>query len=409
MISRKEQLEKLKLSRENEACRYDVPFGDGIDLSDWVIALRRWLHSHPELSYKEFNTAEFVMHHLSRLGLSDVRRVGETGVVAVIPGTNRTLPKVALRADMDALPIEEETGLAFSSCNRGVMHACGHDGHTAMLLGAISLLQNSPQLPTDVVCLFQPAEEKGSGARELVEKGVLEGVEAVFGGHIDTHFAMGQITVDEGVICAFADQFHIRVKGRGGHAARPHESVDALVAASWLVTTIQNLVAREVDPNHAAVVTIGRFVSGTAANVIAEDAVLEGTVRTTDEQVRERVLDGLRRFVETTATMYGVQTWIEISESLPAVINREPAVSFARQAALQTVAKQNVISQGKSSLGGEDFAYYQQQVPGCMVRYGAAIAGAGVAHSSTFDFDERVLILGAKWLATVAKLYATKG
>ncbi len=393
------------MSSREEVNQYDVPFTANMALSDWLIALRRWLHRHPELSYKELKTAEFVLYQLKKLGLAEVKIVGETGVLAVIPGRDRTLPKVALRADMDALPIDEETGLDFSSINGGVMHACGHDGHTAMLLGAIYLLLNGPQLPADVVCIFQPAEEKGNGARLLVELGVLEGVEAVFGGHIDTHFETGQITVDEGVICAFADQFHIRITGRGGHAARPHESVDALVAASWLVTTLQNLVAREVDPNHAGVVTIGRFNSGTAANVIAEEAVLEGTVRTTDESVRERVLDGLKRFVESTAVMYKVETRLEISESLPAVINKEPTVSLAREAASDTVAREDVISQGKSSLGGEDFAYYQQQIPGCMVRYGASTSGAGVAHSSTFDFDERVLILGARWLARVAELY----
>ncbi|PID77175.1 MAG: peptidase M20 [Deltaproteobacteria bacterium] len=389
----------------NNDWQYKGPFENEQDFFKWLTSLRRWIHQHAELSYQEFQTAGFVRQRLDELGISQVEMVGETGIKAVIDGKDSKLPKAALRADMDALPIEEGTGLSFSSINRGVMHACGHDGHTAMLLGAIYLLQQDQQPPADIVCMFQPAEEHGNGAKMMVENGVLEGVGAVFGGHLDPHFATGQITVDEGIICAFADQFQIKVKGRGGHAARPHESIDALVAASALVGNLQSLVSREVDPNHAAVITIGSFHAGTAPNVIAEEAVLDGTVRTTDIATRERVLGGLKRMVDSAASMYGVKTELIMIDALPAVINTKPAADIARQAALKVAGPDGVISQGKSSLGGEDFAFYQQQVSGCMVRYGAALPGAGVAHSNTFDFDEQALLIGAKWLAAAARLY----
>jgi amidohydrolase len=372
-------------------------------LEAWMIAIRRNLHRYPELSCEEHRTAAFICEKLNELNLSSIAQQGGTGVIAYLGKDAARSPCVALRADMDGLPIAERTTLPYCSSHDGVMHACGHDGHVAMLLGAAALL-GRVELPRGrVKLIFQPAEERGNGAAQLVREGVLDGVEAIFGGHIDTHFQTGQITVDEGLICAYADPFQITIRGRGGHAARPHEGTDALVAASSLVMIIQTLVSREVDPNKSEVITIGSFQAGSVHNVIASEAVLKGTVRSTDKTTREKTICGLKRVVQSIATMYDVRAEICFDQGLPAVINSPRATEVARLAAWDAAGVDRVISQGYPSLGGEDFSFYQQQVEGCLVRFGAMVPwGAGPAHSDSFDFDEKCLKYGAAWLGCAA-------
>lgn len=372
-------------------------------LHQWIIAIRRHLHRYPELSCEEHRTAAFIQQKLAELGIVGTI-IGGTGVVADIGRQEPALQCVGLRADMDALPIRERTGLPFASDYSGSMHACGHDGHVAMLLGAAALLQRATSLPGRVRLIFQPAEERGNGAVRLIENGVLVGLGAVFAGHIDTHFRTGEITVDSGIICAFADPFQIRLRGRGGHAARPHEATDVIVAGASLVMTIQTLISREVDPNKAEVITIGSFQAGKTHNVIADEALLKGTVRSTDEATRRKTIHGLRRVARAIEAMYAVQAELVFEDCLPAVINPPRAAEIARLAAWETTAIDKVISQGRSSLGGEDFAFYQQYIEGCLVRFGAAPTddGGGPAHSDTFTFDEGCLDLGARWLAGVA-------
>ncbi|MBE0582231.1 MAG: amidohydrolase [Desulfofustis sp.] len=372
------------------------------DLRQWMLDIRRHLHRYPELSYEEHRTAAFIRQKLAERGIAG-RTIGETGVVAEIGPDDSPGPLVGLRADMDALPITEYTGLPFASDVPGRMHACGHDGHVAMLLGAATLLQRAPWLPGRIRLLFQPAEERGNGALRMIESGALAGVGAIFAGHIDTHYRTGQITVDQGIICAYADPFSIKLHGRSGHAARPHEAVDVVVAGAGLVMAVQTLISREVDPNRAEVITIGSFQAGTANNVIAGEALLKGTIRSTDEATRQRTIDGLKRIVGALESMYAVRAELVFEDSLPAVINDVRATEVARAAAWETTAIDEVISQGPASLGGEDFAFYQQRVSGCLVRFGATPTdNSGPAHSDTFSFDEGCLEIGARWLAQVA-------
>jgi hippurate hydrolase len=254
-----------------------------------------------------------------------------------------------------------------------------------------------------VKLIFQPAEEYGNGALHMVEAAVLKNIEAVFAGHIDTHLPIGTMTVDEGIVCAWADPFQIHLHGRSGHAARPHEAVDTVVAAANLILSIQTLISRGVDPNRSAVVSIGTVQSGTAQNIIAQDALLKGTVRSTHCKTRDATLAGLARVVESIGLMHGVETTLDFHNRIPAVENDRETAEQAREAALQVEGMNSVTSQGASSLGAEDFSFYQQKVPGCMVRFGASLGDrAGVSHSGTFDFHEDVLALGACWYANVA-------
>ncbi len=375
------------------------------DFFTWMRTIRRTLHQQPELAYKEEQTATLIAGELDRLGIPYQQGLaGGTGIRAEIAANNGNTSCVALRADMDALPILEETGLPFSSTRPGVMHACGHDGHVAMLLGAAALL-DTMDLPGKVVLLFQPGEESGNGAAAMIEDQVLNGVDMIFSGHIDTHYPLGRITVDEGLICSYTDPFTIGIHGLGGHAARPHEAVDSVVVAANLVMNMQTLISRRINPSHAAVVTVGRLEAGTVHNVIAEHAVLEGTVRSADRETRARILAGFERLISGMMDMCSAGISLKFFDGLPAVINDPWSTELARTAALQVVGEEGVVSQGMPSLGGEDFSFYQQHIPGCMVRFGAGLADkkVGPAHSCRFNFDEKVLAYGSSWFAQVAR------
>jgi hippurate hydrolase len=368
-----------------------------------MIALRRTLHRFPELSHQEHETAARIGQALEELGVAFRAGVAGTGVVADIPGV-RSGPIIALRADMDALPIVEETGLPFASERAGIMHACGHDGHTSMLVGAAALLCRESHLPLPVRLIFQPAEELGGGAKAMVEAGVLDGVAMIFGGHLDRHYPTGTIIVSEGAVNASTDTFHITITGQGSHAARPHESIDAVVVGSLLVMALQTIVSREVNPAFPSVVTIGRFDAGTAANVIAGQARLEGTIRAQHPQVREHLKKSLQRMVQSVGQLHGAAVQIEFRDGTPAVINDPAGTAVARQAAVATVGAHQVQPLRTANMGGEDFSYFLEQDPGCYVRFGAQVPGKEgyPAHSSKFDFDEKALAVGAAYYFHVA-------
>ncbi len=383
-----------------------APFQPDEKLVEWIRDIRRTIHQQPELANEEHHTQKYICDKLQELNIPFRTEGLHTGVVAFLGPSQSEYPDtpcVALRADLDALPVDEKTGLAFASKVPGLMHACGHDGHVAMLLGAAAMLQRV-ELPGRVIFLFQPAEESGEGALAMIEDGAFAGVQAIYAGHIDRHFKVGQIAAEPGLICAYTDKFEIRVCGRGGHAARPHETIDAIVVASLLVMSIQTLVSREINPSYPTVVSVGRFSGGTAYNVIAEEAVLEGTIRATHPEIRSKIIDGLERMVRAMAGLYNAKTSIRFRDGLPPVINHPVAARIARKAAKTIIGPEGVVKQRHPSLGGEDFAYFLQKVPGCLVRFGAGHPELPniPAHSPYFDFDEGVLPIGVAFLAQVA-------
>jgi len=375
-------------------------------IRDWMIDIRRTIHQYPEPAFCEEKTSKFICSKLSEIGIQFKNQIGSTGVLAFM-GTEQSaeVPSVALRADMDALPINEETGLAFSSRRPGFMHACGHDGHVAMLLGAAKILkQVDIPLPGQLRLLFQPAEEGQGGARAMIEGGCLRNVGLIFGGHIDCHFPVGNIAVQEGIICAYADGFRLEIKGQGGHAARPHEASDALVAASHFVVMVQSLVTRKINPQFPSIISIGKLSAGTTHNAIASEARIRGTIRTTHDEIRQRVFKELDRLVKGIEVSFGVSCTLKYSNAYPPVINSPEATTIAETAARKTVGRKNVIPYPIPSLGGEDFSFYLEHVPGCFVRFGAAKKDREnpPAHSPGFDFNEEVLVVGAAYFATCA-------
>jgi hippurate hydrolase len=325
-----------------------------------MVSLRRDFHRHPELSWQETRTADRIGDVLTQRGLRHRRGAG-TGILADLPGGPG--PAVALRADMDALPIHEETGLEFASCRDGVMHACGHDGHMSMLLGAAHLLCRERDLPAPVRLIFQPAEEEGVGAEAMVAAGALDGVGLIFGGHLDRHYPTGTVVVTDGAVNASTDTFHVTITGQGGHAARPHESVDAVVVGSLLVMALQTIVSREVNPAHPSVLTVGRFDAGTAANVIAGQARLLGTIRSLHPEVRAHLKASLRRIAETVGQLHGAGVIVEFVEGSPAVINTPAAAALARTAAAAAVGRERVLEMQTANMGGEDFSFYLERAP----------------------------------------------
>jgi hippurate hydrolase len=361
-----------------------------------LVSLRRRIHRWPEPAFKEKKTGEAIVRYLDRLSIPYRRGMAKTGIVARIDNHGPPAPTVALRADMDALPIEEKTGLPYASRVKGYMHACGHDGHVAIVLGAAELLRKSPP-PGNVVLLFQPAEEGSGGARSMIEAGALDGVDMIFGGHIDGAFKLGEIAIRTDVDSSYTDAIEIRILGRGGHAARPHETVDAVVVASLFVMALQNIISRSINPLNPTVITVGSLHAGTVYNAVADEAVLKGTVRNTDGKTRKDVLKRIQKTAEGMASLHDARIEVNIFEGYPPVVNHPECYLLAREAAEGLLGREKFINLVKPSMGGEDFAYYLKEVPGCFVRFGAVGRGgeSATAHCSNFNFDEDVIRVGA--------------
>jgi len=382
-----------------------MPYRQHISERDFrrLVNIRRRIHRYPEPAFAEHRTAGVIMKELDRLKIPYRSGLGGTGILARIEG-KRPGPTIALRADMDAMPIEEKTGLPFSSRRKGFMHACGHDGHVAIMLGAAGLISSKPPEEGAVVLIFQPAEEGGGGAQRLVQKGVLKGVDMIFAGHIDRHYNVGQIGIRTDVETSYTDELDIHILGEGGHAAYPHETVDAVVVASLFVVALQTIVSRSVSPVNPTVVTIGALNAGDAYNAIAAEARLKGTIRNTDFATRKRVIRNIHKTAEALATLHEARIEVKVTEGYPPVINDPEGYRLSRGTASELLGEDNVLLIPKPSLGGEDFAYYLREVPGCLVRIGGVGPETPHAamHSSYYDFDEDAIRLGAVYFSLLA-------
>jgi hippurate hydrolase len=378
------------------------------ELFEWIRDIRRKIHQCPELAFKEVKTAELIAKKLKKLGIKYQSGIAETGLVGKLI-VDESAPTVAIRADMDALPVTENTGLPYSSRNPGIMHACGHDGHIAIVLGAAAVLKENPP-EGNVVFIFQPAEEEQGGAKPMIEQGALDGVDAIFGGHIERHYQVGEIGIKAGIHTSHTDAFVIKITGKGGHAARPHLAIDAVLLASQLVVNLQSIISRQIDPIHPSVITIGYLKSGTVDNVIAEKATLKGTIRTTSEFIRTEIIEKIRKLASSMAILYGAEIKVEMKPGYPPIVNEESVSKFAVQVAEKLLGKDNTIAIPYPSLGGEDFSYYLQQIPGCFVRYGAAKEGHETAssHSPNFDFDEEALRVGTAYMSELVRFSIKK-
>lgn len=365
-----------------------------------AVEWRRHLHAHPEASFEEHETSDFIAQRLAEWGIKAERPLA-TGVVGHIRGA-KPGPIVALRADIDALVMQEENQFDYASSVPGRMHACGHDGHTAILLSVARLLSSiRDQLRGEVRLLFQPAEERiHGGAEGFLAAGVLDGVELVLGLHLQSNFDTGLVSVREGPVMASTDEFRIAVRGRGGHAAFPHQCVDALVIGAQLVCELQTVVSRRVDPLEPAVLTIGTFQAGTAFNVIPGEAALSGTVRTLSETVREQIKQELDRIVSHGARALGAEATLEYLDGNPVLVNDPAATRLMAGAAAAIVGQDHVISL-PPVMGGEDFALYAQHVPSAYVMVGTRNAEVGSTfphHHPRFTIDERSLGTGIRIL-----------
>jgi amidohydrolase len=366
--------------------------------------LRRAIHQDPELSLEEHRTVERLERALGDVGVTDVRQVAGTGLVARVRGTDRGAPVVAIRGDIDALPIAEATGLPYASRNAGVMHACGHDVHATWAVGAAALLVEKPARG-DVLIVLQPAEEIGRGASAILSSGALEGVTAIFGGHVDRRFDVGTVVADAGPLAASADTFEIELVGQGAHAARPHEARDPIVGAAALVTAIQTIVARNLNPATPGVVTVGQMSAGTAPNVIPDRATLRGTIRAVDAPSRELMQRALRRLADSTAAAHGLTARIDLSDGTPPLVNPEAMAILCREAVRAVLGRDALRPLGFVNLAGEDFAFYLERMPGCFLRIGAREPGGKSlpAHSPEFVAAEESIFVGAAVLAECAR------
>jgi len=361
-------------------------------INQQIIELGRDLHRHPELGFQEFRTSAKVSEFLRAAGLEPTEGIAVTGVSAVIEGGHPG-PTLMLRADMDALPIKEETDLEFASQESGKMHACGHDLHTAILLGTARLLQDMrPRLKGRVKLIFQPAEEGPGGAAPMIEQGVLENVDYALGLHLWSDLPCGHVAITPGPVMAAADTFRVKIHGRGGHAAYPHESEDPIVAAAALITAMQTLVSRSTNPFDSAVVSVTQIQGGTADNIIPERVEFSGTIRTFQPATKAALIQRMQEMVPYLCKSYGTEGTFEFFEGYPALINNPVPCQWVADAADQM----NLPRAAQATMGGEDMAYYLQKVPGAFFFLGAAPDQPDRVfphHHPKFQLDERAVPL----------------
>ncbi len=368
-----------------------------------MTAWRRHLHQHPELQFDCFETAAFVEEKLREFGVDEIHTgIAKTGIVALIKGQGDG-GVVGLRADMDALPIREETGAEYASTKPGIMHACGHDGHTTMLLGAAKYLAETRNFTGTVALIFQPAEEDGGGGGVMVEEGIMDrfGIEEVYALHNLPGFTEGGFYTTPGPIMAAVDTFHINVKGVGGHGALPHETRDPVVAAVGIVQAIQTISSRNHYALNDLVISVTQIHTGSAENIIPETAYINGTVRTFDPEVQKLVMKRMQEIVDGMGPAYGVEAELNYEVWYPATVNNPTKAAFAAGVAREVAGENNVIADGTRDMGAEDFSYMLQARPGAYLYIGAG-EGAGL-HQPGFDFNDDIAPVGASFFARLVE------
>ncbi|MFT8319653.1 MAG: M20 family metallopeptidase [Bacillus sp. (in: firmicutes)] len=367
---------------------------------DQMVEWRRYLHENPELSFQEFNTSKMIGDILEGYGIEVRRNVGGNGVVGKIYGS-KPGKTIALRADFDALPIQDEKEVAFKSKVPGVMHACGHDGHTATLLAVAKVLHdNRDSFAGTIVLLHQHAEElPPGGAIAMIEDGCLDGVDVVYGAHLASRSPLGEILYGVGPASAASDSFELKIQGKGGHGASPHQTIDAVAIGSQIANQLKHIVSRRIDPQKPAVLSIGSFHAGNAGNVIADTAELTGTVRTLDEDVREIMVKEMEELISGVCKAFHATYTFRYTKGYPSTVNTEKETTILIEAIKDTLPEAKLVEILKPGMGGEDFAYYLQHKPGSFFSVGARNEEIGAVyphHHPKFTFDEKAMLYTAK-------------
>ncbi len=373
-----------------------------------VIGLRRHLHQNPELSFKEFKTAEFVWNQLDAIGITDKQKLAGTGIVALIKGRNADKKTVALRADMDALPIIEANEVPYKSQNIGVMHACGHDAHTASLLGAARILNDlKNDFEGTIKLIFQPGEEKlPGGASLMIKEGVLQNPapSEIIGQHVMPLIDAGKVGFRSGIYMASTDEIYVTVKGKGGHGAMPHLNIDPVLIASHMIVALQQIVSRHANPTMPSVLSFGKVIANGATNVIPNEVYLEGTFRTLDEKWRTEAHSRILKLATSVVEGMGGTVDFEIRRGYPALVNNPTLTAAARKGAEEYLGKENVLDLD-IWMAAEDFAFYSQQADACFYRLGTRNESRGITssvHTPTFDIEEKSLETGMGLMAYLA-------
>ncbi len=386
---------------------FEIISKESLARADWMWALRTRIHRYPELGYEELQTSDIVASVLADLGIEMRRGIAGTGIVGLISGSAPG-PVVALRADMDALPVTEKTGAPYASTRPGIMHACGHDGHTAMLLGAAAVLSSMKGiLPGSLKLIFQPGEEAGGAAERMVSEGALAdpNVQLIYGVHIWPTIESGKVAVPCGMCMASSTAVHITVKGRGGHCGMPHKSIDALTVANQIINMIQIIVSRLVDPVEPVVVNIGSVRAGERRNVIADEAEISASIRTFSNDTRDSIERWIEKIVASVSEVFGAEHRVQFIHLVPPLINDEYASDIARSAVKACVGPDSVEDRQRPEMTGEDFAFYLEHIPGALVLVGSRDEEKGfteLLHSPRMDFDSRPLAVGCQVLCSIA-------
>lgn len=365
----------------------------------FVKKVRRELHQYPELGFELEKTTEIVKKYLDEIGVEYLEKIGKTGIVAEIKGETPINITIAIRADMDALPIKENNQIEYKSKIEGNMHACGHDAHTAILIGIIKVLKNISKLPCNVRFIFQPAEETTGGAKPMIEDGVLKNVDCIFGLHVDPTLSCGKIGINYGTRNASSTDIVIEVEGKSCHGAYPSEGVDAILVMANILCSLQSVISRNIDSRESLVVSIGKINGGTKENIVAQNSICSGTIRSLSKKTLERGKSRIKELVENTAKAYGGIGKVRFKDSYIALINHNDYVDLVKENGELLLGKENIIIKKEADMGVEDFAYFVEKIPGVFFDLGVKNEEKGIIqplHNDKFNIDEDSLIIGIK-------------